>query len=303
MSTDHTLVLNKKIECASFDISIYPRLDELVSILSKVCVEAVSGHVQTTATFIKADSTMRSQEGALEGVAEDSAFYWISDNRSEEAVLVCLSPNFVCALSECLLGGAFQIGEEGVALTTLDLELSQSLAHECRTLLSRQLTDESGQQGIDFFSSLRNVKEYKEVFKGKDVTALFSVAVDLNINEIETDKIIRFYFPIEFLEGAGFLETKRSQGAGSLENSQWFNTMRRNILQSSIELPITFDRYTTTVGELSRLSVGQMIPVNKDAHQKLSIEMATDAENVQIGLGRLGTMQKNKAVKITKLEV
>ena len=301
MSDSQTSLLKKKIECASFDISIYPRLDDLLAIIGKVFADGVSLQLQTSVMLKNTSANMRSDKNVLEGISEDSAFYWITDQHDDNTLLIILSPAFVGALSEALLGGEFLLATDTPSLTSLDRELTQSLIDEIRCLLNVHIGAESVDVEPAIFKSFRAVKSFKDVFRGQDTTAHFVVSVSLNINGISADNIVTCMFPIEFLECAGFLESKRSQSSANAENTQWFNTMRNNIMNSSIDLPVIFDRFTTTVGELSRLAVGQMLPVTPDAHQMLSIELALQNEVLQIAQGRLGTVKDSKAAKVTTI--
>jgi flagellar motor switch protein FliM len=86
----------------------------------------------------------------------------------------------------------------------------------------------------------------------------------------------------------------RAQG----ESENWSRHMRKVISRTQVRITAVIDRCQMDVAELSRLSVGALLPLSDVTLNDVVLEMTAAGEVRAVGRGRLGTYKRNKAVKL-----
>ncbi|MEM9619708.1 MAG: FliM/FliN family flagellar motor switch protein [Pseudomonadota bacterium] len=297
-SADGGGVLAKKVQSASFDVSAYPKLENLAADAGKFCSSCLSVAANLFIPPADIDSGMQSMQAALESIPENATAYWFGDPADDHALLVSLSSPFVTGLSEAFLGGAFAPPEEAQAPTSLDSELAQLFANEIATGVNKFLITTLSDVRAGNLTLKSSTTSQKAIFKDGMTSALFKLDVTFKLETGELKSALALYFPIEFLERRGLLTQTRKSVVAQNQNTKWFADMLDNIHHTEIELPVILTKYKMTLSELTRLSVDQVISLEEDAHNTLDITLKTDDGVVTLCKGKLGTFKKNKAAKV-----
>lgn len=289
--------LAKKVQCASFDVSIYPHLESLAGFSSKICATALSSAARMDVKPKEPKIKMQDARLTLSGLPEHTVYYWFGEPSCENAMLVSLSPSFASALSEALLGNEFALSDDARP-SALDSEMAQlftsGLTDKINTHVAECLGD--AQAGALAYKSVTSSQE--NVQKQIQTSALFSIGVDFQVDENELSSALAFYFPIEFLEHKGLLAQSSKASISLGEYTQWYADMLANINHTEVDLPVVIGQYKMTLSELSKLKVEQVIPLEENAHNTLNVMLKTNAADLTLCLGQLGTYKKNKAVKL-----
>lgn len=297
-STDSASTLAKMVKCASFDITAYPKLEDLANFAGKVCATRLSKVIDTPIPPANAIAMMQELKVATDSFPDAMVGYWFGDNTEENAMLVGFSASFVGGLSEALLGGAFDPPKDGGAPTALDSELTQIFARELGDEISAHLVSSVGMAPTGELSFKTATTSPKKYFKEGFATALFMLEIPFQLPTGELPAAMKFFFPVEYLDRRGMLQQASKSGIIQQQNTKWYADMLENVYQSEIELPVLIANYKMTLSELSKLKVGQYIPLEDNSHNSLDITLKTDKDVVTVCKGRLGTFKENKAAKV-----
>lgn len=297
-STDGGGTLAKKVKSASFDISLYPRFERLNTFIGKKSAMLLSASAHVAALPVEPTASMETLQKTQDELPENVAAYWYGDATDGNALLVCLSPKFLAALSEALLGGAFVEPEEAPAPTALDTQLAQVFVNGLVRDIDGHLAEAAASPDASPLALKRSTITRKSIFKEVFVSAFFKLDIAFKFEDTEFPAAMALYFPIEYLERRGLLTQMRKAALATNTNTKWHADMLENVHHLEIELPVVIAKYKMTLSELSRLEVDQFIPLEEDAHNGLDITLKTDNGVVTLCKGRLGTFKKNKAAKV-----
>jgi flagellar motor switch protein FliM len=301
MTQKQAATLSKKIESASIDISIFPRLEELASVLVEACVAAVSGATKKPVQLEKMDVCMADGQLALGELQEGAPIYGAVVADTDQVIFVALAAGFTASLSESLLGGDFTPPEDGACPTDLDIALAKPTIDSFLAPLCAIPPEDAGFRREGVLHPVEVTDKEADMVSSQHDAAFINLSFDLKIEETSAPGVATVHLPTEFLDFRGLLTTVRKRMAIDIDNSRWRKEMEANINQSGIELDIVLDRYKASLTELSKLEVDQIIPITDKAEHSLDITMATSAGRCSIGTGRLGAFEKSKAVKISSL--
>lgn len=298
MTAETNPILARKIKCASFDISIYPLLEDLAVFLGKNVIGTVFDFTQTPIELAAVNATMREGAAAFVDLDETAQCYRVGVGGEDDALL-SLSPAFVAALSECLLGGSFVLSAEKATPGSVDRELAQMFVSSVVMNTGVYLQKNgAGPRGAGF-NLAHEPAAPEECAKAHPSTTFLTVEVRAKHSDDDSVALAVFYFPFKFLEKKKLLEKARKSILTAEDNTQWRADMSANIDQINVELDVTMGSYISTLSELSRLEVDQVIPLDENANAALDIILKTNKGALVLGQGKLGAFKKMKAVKLT----
>ena len=290
--------LSKKVKSVSFDITLFPHLDSLSKFIGRVCSTKLAEAASVATKPLSTKISMMPAVVSLSGLLEDTSYYWFGENSEDAAMLVGLSPNFLSALSEALLGGGFQMQEEASSPTALDSQLAQMFVEDMVTGIVGQLSETVNSIQPGGLRFVRAATSPKEVLNGVTTSALFGLGVEMLVEGVEISSALMVYFPVEFLERKGMLAPAEKSVISAGANTKWYADMLENVNQMEVPLPVSIAKYSMTLSELSKLAVDQLLPLEEGAQDKLDVTIKSDEGTFSICTGRLGTYKKNKAVKV-----
>lgn len=74
--------------------------------------------------------------------------------------------------------------------------------------------------------------------------------------------------------------------------------LRRNIKTTTLALDVVLERLSLTIGECSRLEVGQILPLSEADTGRLSLCAETVNDHIDIGHGEMGRWKQQRALKL-----
>lgn len=234
---------------------------------------------------------------ALDGAADPGIYYWLTDASSEPALLLAVDPRFANVMTTRLLGGELTSPPAEAAATAVDFEMAASLVDLLTAPLNALLQKPNSAPARLSSTGRRGARTLKEVLRERETLAVCAFDIELAVETAKHPKAISLIFARSFLERAGVF-TLAAQPAKAAA-SGWTPALRRNLLNIEIPLAVILGRLMTSVGDLSRLQVGQVIDLNPNALASLEISAATSAGPAYVARGRLGSWQARKAVKLT----
>ncbi len=297
MTTERAEILTKKIQSAAFDISLYPRLERLIPQIQRVTAQSMEMIIDAPAVFSAPDTVMEDRKDAILEYANPAPFYVLSGAEEGDGILVQVSPTLLCALSECLLGGAFELQAETASPAQLDLELSRVLVDRLAGEISACLIEASTPDASAGIRMVAMGEEFEALLKSVNASALLSLQFTLTGEAGESTAQLTYHIPVDFLEKRGLLEPGLQDAKDQNANTRWHAVMSTNIYHTPIDLPVILDRFSTNLSEFSSLAVGQIIPLEEN-NRYVDLELKTAHGVLTIAQGLLGTHKKKKAVKL-----
>ena len=123
------------------------------------------------------------------------------------------------------------------------------------------------------------------------------VAVRLGLAEGEGRVFL--VFDMDYLQSTARILGHVAGGTGSHVSEQGRMTLRDRVRGSVVTLDAVLNRVTLTIGDCSRLQVGQVLPLPGLEADRLTLCAETVNGNVDIGEGQLGVWKQRRAMKLT----
>lgn len=123
------------------------------------------------------------------------------------------------------------------------------------------------------------------------------IALDIPVDEDVAG--LRLFFHLEYVlqYARDFLKNTETRKAEFCQHSP--DTLRRSVQTTTISIGAVLDSFELTVGECSRLEVGQVLPLPDARTSKLRVSAETINGNLEIGTAELGVWKQNRALKLT----
>ncbi|MEM9169144.1 MAG: FliM/FliN family flagellar motor switch protein [Pseudomonadota bacterium] len=297
-TADHGSILAQKVRGATISVDGFPELTAMAAYAAKNAGLTVSELLEVPTQSALASVRIHQLKDALHKAPNFGSYSWLIDTTGKKGALITVHPTFVAMLTERLLGGKLPPPDPERKITRIDVELSYKLVDAFIPAVNRTILRYAGPTDDLVLSRRFSAPAPDEVVGDVEAMTTFDVLIDLLIDEYSVEKAVRLTFPVDFVERAGLLNP-RTKAVTASEASPWRRKVGRNIRLLDVELKATLDRFTRTVGELSRLKVGQFIPVDEERLEKLELVVTTADGPAAIASGKLGALKENKAIKLT----
>lgn len=286
-------VIAQKIKSARFNVDAYPHLQNLIAYIDEAAASAIASACRVSELERLVDAQM-SDAG---GDAENGVCYFFTSADEKDVMIAALSPNFLMALSESMLGANFALAEEA-SPGVLDINLAEAFIAGLAQSLNGWLAEHSSARVSERLNLNAVETDPKDIKKALPQGALFHVAVHIKPEPDKAVHALSFLFPVSLLENRGLMAQGRAQKPEAV-NAEWRAKMTDHINASEINIDVIMDRYTALLSDVAALEIGQIVPLEGDAHKTLELYLSTETGPVMIGKGRLGAYKKKKAVKLT----
>ena len=301
MTSERDDIINQKIKCATFDIALYPDVEDLVGKIARSVREVLSGAVSTQLKVRISSVTMVDQKDAAVGWSDAYPSFALSTGTPKDTVYIELKPALLSALSGALLGGVFTIADNGEAPGSLDVELSKLAIGKISDVVGRSVSMMTPELAATNLFISETGDSLHELTKGMSATAFLVLTLSVQPEEKEGSSDFSIIFPIDFLDRRGLLEARQQKVVGVSDPSQWQVTMSNNIDETPIDVAAILDRYYTTLSEFSHLQIGSVIPLEEN-DRFVNLVLKTASGEFAVGKGLLGTHKKTKAVKLVSTQ-
>lgn len=298
MSTNESSLLARKIAAGRSKIDTFPALKEFGAEAAKSAAEAIGELLQGAVEATISDSGMTALSEALSEGADPGVYYTVMDDSGEMAALVSISPALSVLTMERLLGGDLGAPADNAESGQLDFRMAESLVDTVGAALNDLFRKDLETTVHIRPGGKKGARSPIEAIGDNATETVFKLEMEFTFDEIELSGAFAIYFPIRFIERLGLMRRRKSATTIS-KDSLWAKQLRQNILNCELPLPVVLFRYATSVGELSRLKVGQVVDLEPTALHALDITAVTDAGPVSLAHGRLGAYRRRKAVKLT----
>ncbi|HXI87374.1 MAG TPA: FliM/FliN family flagellar motor switch protein [Parvularculaceae bacterium] len=298
MSEQKLSVLARKISANAAKAEAFPDLAPFAAAIAKAAAGAASELL--AGDFAKAETARLCLLGEhLDGAADPGFYHWFTDAEGAPTALIAVSPAFASAVTARLLGGDLSIGANNSRPSAVDFGMAASLVDLAGPAFGEIFARRSPRLPKRLFAEKRAARALKDVLKERDSLLVYAISIDLKLDEASAPAALSVAFPAPLLDKAGLMRRAHAAAPSPTATSSWTDQMRRNVLAAEIPLAVVLDRFTTNIGELSRLEIGKVIDLRANALQRLDIAATTTAGAETVANARLGAYQGRKAVKLT----
>jgi flagellar motor switch protein FliM len=232
----------------------------------------------------------------LAGAPDPGVYYWVTDEEGAPSLLLTMSGAFAAVLTERLLGGPLRAPEGEAVASRLEFEMAGSLVDVMVPALNGVVAKVAPGAPDEALGGKRGLVSPAAVMNEIEELEMAVIAFDLEIGGAVAASAVQALFTRSFLERQGLIE----QEAGASEaGPEWTGGLKRNLLVAEIPLSAIVARIPSTVGDLSRLEIGQFLEIEDDALGGLDLVAATEKGPAIVARGRLGAFMTKKAVKLT----
>tara|TARA_R110001606_G_scaffold262844_2_gene411460 strand:+ start:142 stop:972 length:831 start_codon:yes stop_codon:yes gene_type:complete len=122
--------------------------------------------------------------------------------------------------------------------------------------------------------------------------------VDLTLTFDGQASVVKCLFDVDYLQAHARNDVRQTADRKAEACSQSPKSLSDSVKASAISLDAVLDRMTLTIGECSRLEIGDVLPLANADAGRLSLCAETVHGSVDIGIGELGVWKRQRAVKL-----
>lgn len=231
----------------------------------------------------------------LADAPDPGVYCWLTDDTAAATLLAQPSNAFAALLMERLLGGALAAPAGEAPFSTLAFDMAGSFIDVMTPALNAALAKFAPDIGEEALGGRRMLQSPAIAMAEIEDLEVAAFAFDLEIGGGALPNAVQLYFARGFLERLGV----GAEGAVAETPPEWSDGLKRNLLTAEIPLRAVADRIASTVGDLSRLEVGQIVALSPDALADVEIVATTNKGPTLVARARLGGLNGKKAVKLT----
>lgn len=132
--------------------------------------------------------------------------------------------------------------------------------------------------------------QYANIVNPSDVVVVTRFKIDLD----DASGDLHLCLPYAMLEPIRELLDSSLQGERSEQDGRWAQALREELKAVEVELSSTLSEVKLTLGELSRLKIGDIIPID------LPEEVSAKVEGIPVLQAKLGSFQGNYSLKVAR---
>lgn len=269
----------------------------LVTALDKAARQVFADLLQTEVEVKARAAGSRRLASFLAGAVNPGNYYWVFDETGEPAMLVHISGAFAAALTERLLGGGAAPSEGDAPYSTLNFEISGAFVDVATPAFNAAFAKLSPAAGEEALGGKLGQPNPAVVIAEREELEMVSVMFDLEYGGGTVANAAQLYFSRLVLERLGVVASDDDAPAST--PPEWSDGLKRNLMIAEIPLTAIAARWSSNIGALSHLEVGQFVEIGDGALEDLELVAETSMGPAVVARGRLGGLRGAKAVKLT----
>lgn len=291
--------ITAKIEGARNISSPIPKLDEVLAKLSKNIEKHARIYLGSVVEAMILDHEIRTFSDVLDGISMPAMIGIIEIDRKERAALINFDLDLMYHVVDLRMGGLPTELPEFVARrpTAIDWSMCQPLVDIVLDGFGQALSESFGRSDIVEFhcTSFEHLPMLANIVP--DRSDVLCVQVSLDIGEAARSGNFELVIPLAGLDAMKAAIGKSSKLSDE-SNDAWADHMLDVVMKTEIELTPVLQTSNFTVAQLSRLEIGQVIPLEPDAHKSVVLNVSMGQDSQVLATGRLGALKGMKALKL-----
>ncbi len=296
MAHEGAALLARKVAVAGFDPAAFPLLQGMASDLSRA-VSALAGNLFDSRVDVKTTGKFISLAEFVGDSPDNSTYRWVRADLTPIA-LIGVDALFVNACAERLLGGR-KVDVSNDSPSDLDCRLLEPLWLQLMNAVSESVKRLTKADMNKLHIDERISRDGKEAVLHRETVAVYRASFQMTLSNGSRLGTCSLGMPKKRLDQLGLLSKAVAADITHAPETPWSDALRRTLARTELPVDIIADKLTLTVGELSRLDVGQILPLERKSLNGLDIVLQTNAGDVSIGKCRLGAYGGKKAAKLS----
>ncbi|MEL6317373.1 MAG: FliM/FliN family flagellar motor switch protein [Pseudomonadota bacterium] len=275
-------------------------MDEVLAKLAKNIEKHARAYLGSVVEAMILDHEIRTFSDVLDGISMPAMIGIIEIDRRERAALINLDLDLVYHVVDLRMGGLPTELPEFVARrpTSIDWSMCQPLVDIALDGFSQALSESFGRSDIVEFhcTTFEHLPMLANIVP--DRSDVLCVQVSLDIGEAARSGNFELVIPLAALDAMKASIGKSTKVSDDGKDA-WADHMFDVVMQTEIELTPVLQTTQFSVAQLSKLEIGQVLPLEPEAHKNVTLNVSMGDDTHMLATGRLGALKGMKALKLT----
>ena len=295
-------LLVRKVRGPKMRLAGFPPMDALCHTFASIAATRVRADLRPGIDVTVYGFEVSRHGDYLRGLYAPSAIYMLAFSLQGGACLIKAHPRLLGKVLDIYLGGdgSFEESNFSRSLTAIDLAIYSrfvELVAECFEEAVRELC---GRSALGVAQRTRFEQQPGMVRIAPDQAEVFIIKLNFHMAKDKRGAGLDFVVPVSSLEAIK-RDLVNAQGAVSDQVSgAWAEHMLREVLETRMKLSGVVRLGEFSVGELGRLSHGELLELPPDALERIEVQTRTEEGPVTVARGKLGAVDRRKAVRLTE---
>ncbi|MBX2855388.1 MAG: FliM/FliN family flagellar motor switch protein [Rhodobacteraceae bacterium] len=302
MSDVHSSVLGQKLEATRTVTAPLPRLNDILSQYAKNVEKGARHYIGCVVESMILDSEIKQFSDVLDGISMPAMIGIIEVQGVDRAALVNIDLDLLYHVVDLRMGGLPTELPEFAARRPTSIDWSM-----CEPLVKIAL-EGFCEAVADTFNITENLSmvctthEHQPMLANitSDHSDCLFVRMSLDIGEAARSGNFDLIVPLYSLDSIKNKIQKTSSVGQGGSGDAWAEHMTQVVLDTELELSPVLHSSVYSVGQLSDLQVGQVLPLDENSHQQIRVMLDAPGEPIQLTRAKLGAFKGVKALKLSE---
>ncbi|MEM8598194.1 MAG: FliM/FliN family flagellar motor switch protein [Pseudomonadota bacterium] len=293
-------VLARKLRGPKMRLAGFPSMDPLCHAFASIAATRSRAELRPGVEVSVYGFEVMRHGDYLRGLRAPSAIYLLNFSALSGTGLIKAHPRLLGKVLDIYLGGDGSFEESNFArsLTAIDLALYGRFVDLVTRCFGEAILELCGRSAIGEASRSRFEQLPGMVRIAPDNSEIFVIKLNYHVGDDKRGAGLDFVLPVSTLEPLKRDLTSAQQG-GDTNRGLWTEHMLQQVLATPLPMHATLPIGKLTVGEINRLSIGDLLELPDHALQRVQLQARTSRGPTVVTTGRLGVRDRHKAVQLT----
>lgn len=298
--SDDGSILAKKLASARALSAPLPQLNDVMSIFTKNLEKRARVFVGSVVETLILDAEIKKFSDVLDGISMPAMIGLVAMDDVDRSCLVNLDLDLTYHVVDLKMGGlSTELPEFGARRpTSIDCSICRDLANIALDSFVEAISDMFRVPKLVELSCTEFEHMPMTANIVPDQTDVLFVRISMDIGEAARSGNLDLVIPLAALDGIqARLQRAFSVNSGA-QGDAWAEHMLDVVLDTEVQLTPQLFSSEFNVGELSRMQVGQVLPLNPNAHNNIELRLQSPTAKITLARARLGSWKGRKALKL-----
>ena len=299
---DSTSILARKVRGPKMRLAGFPPMDPLCHTFASIAATKVRADLRPGIDVSVYGFEVARHGDYLRGLFAPSAIYLLQFAGHHGLALIKAHPRLLGKVLDIYLGGdgSFEESNFSRSLTAIDLAIYGRFVDLVAGCFDEAVREHCGHSAIGVASRSRFEQQPGMVRIAPDQAEVFIIKLNFHMKDDKRGAGLDFVVPVSVLELLKRdLVAAQGQGSDTMRGA-WSRHMLAETLETRLPLSAVLPAGRYSVGEVSRLSHGDVLELPTDGLNRIELRAGTAHGPAIIARGRLGAQERNKAVRLSE---
>jgi flagellar motor switch protein FliM len=293
-------VLARKLRGPKMRLAGFPPMDPLCHAFASIAATRTRAELRPGVDVSVYGYEVLRHGDYLRGLHAPSAIYLLSYSARNGTGLIKAHPRLLGKVLDIYLGGdgSFEESNFSRSLTAIDLSIYGRFVDLVARCFDEAIVELCGTSAIGAAKRARFEQLPGMVRIAPDNSEIFVIKLNYHVGDDKRGAGLDFVVPVSTLEPLK-RDLINAQTAGDANRGVWADHMLTQVLVTGLALQGTLPLGRYSLGAVSALAVGDVLPLPASALDRVELRARTDHGPTVVATGRLGTREQNKAVHLS----